>query len=90
MKLPSATDGLAVAFGAEYRSEESETRNDVEFQTNDLLGQGGAQLNIQGSYDVREVFVEARLPLVQDKIAGSGALVRDRLPIFRLQPGLYD
>ena len=67
VKLPSATDGLAVAFGAEYRSEESETRNDVEFQTNDLLGQGGAQLNIQGSYDVREVFVEARLPLVQDK-----------------------
>ena len=67
VKLPSASDGLAVAFGAEYRSEDSETRNDVEFQTNDLLGQGGAQLNIQGSYNVSEVFAEARLPLVQDK-----------------------
>ncbi len=67
VKLPSAADGLAVAFGAEYRSEESETRNDVSFLTGDLLGQGGAQLNIQGSYDVSEAFVEARLPLVQDK-----------------------
>ncbi len=67
LKLPSAKDGLAVAFGAEYRSEESETRNDVSFLTGDLLGQGGAQLNIQGGYNVSEAFVEARLPLVQEK-----------------------
>jgi len=67
VKLPSAETGLAVAFGAEYRGEESETRNDVSFLTGDLLGQGGAQLNIQGSYNVSEVFAEARLPLAQDK-----------------------
>jgi hypothetical protein len=67
LKLPSAETGLQVAFGAEYRSEESETRNDVSFLTGDLLGQGGAQLNIQGTYDVSEAFAEARLPLVQDR-----------------------
>lgn len=67
IKLPWAEQGLAVAFGAEYRSEESETRNDLAFSTGDLLGQGGAQVNIQGSYDVKEIFTEARLPLAEGK-----------------------
>jgi outer membrane receptor protein involved in Fe transport len=67
IRLPTAASGLAIAIGAEYRSEESEQRNDVAFLTGDLLGQGGAQLNIQGEYDVSEAFIEARLPIAQDK-----------------------
>ncbi|MGH8175437.1 MAG: TonB-dependent receptor domain-containing protein [Steroidobacter sp.] len=66
-RLPWASDGLGMAFGAEYRSEESELRNDVAFLTGDLSGAGGATLNTAGSYDVRELFTEARLPIVQDK-----------------------
>ncbi len=67
IKLPTATDGLGVAFGAEYRSEESELRTDANFQSNDLAGQGAPTLDTVGSFDVRELFVEARLPILQDK-----------------------
>jgi outer membrane receptor protein involved in Fe transport len=67
VKIPSATDGLAVAFGAEYRSEDSELRTDSPFQTNDLAGQGAATLDTIGSFNVWELFAEARLPIVQDK-----------------------
>src|SRR6185369_3067675 len=65
--LPTANDGLGVAFGAEYRTEESELRTDAAFQTNDLAGQGTPTLDTVGSFNVSEVFVEARLPVVQDK-----------------------
>ncbi len=67
IKLPTATDGLGVAFGAEYRSERSELRTDANYQANDLAGQGAPTLDTFGQFDVRELFAEARLPLVQDK-----------------------
>jgi len=67
IKLPTANDGLGVAFGAEYRSERSELRTDLAFQTNDLAGQGAPTLDTFGSFDVKEVFAEARLPILQDK-----------------------
>jgi iron complex outermembrane recepter protein len=67
IKLPTANDGLGVAFGAEYRSERSELRTDEAFQTNDLAGQGAPTLDTFGSFDVKELFAEARLPILQDK-----------------------
>ena len=67
IKLPTANDGLGVAFGAEYRSERSELRTDLAFQTNDLAGQGAPTLDTFGSFDVKELFAEARLPILQDK-----------------------
>ena len=67
LKLPTANDGLGFAFGAEYRSERSELRTDAAFQTGDLAGQGAPTLDTIGSFDVKELFAEARLPLVQDK-----------------------
>jgi outer membrane receptor protein involved in Fe transport len=66
IKLPWASSGLGVAFGAEYRSEESDLRNDVAFLTGDLSGQGGATLNTAGSYNVTEAFMELRMPLAED------------------------
>jgi iron complex outermembrane recepter protein len=67
LKLPTANDGLAIAFGAEYRSERSELRADEAFQTFDLAGQGSPTLDTTGQFDVKEVFAEARLPLLQGK-----------------------
>jgi iron complex outermembrane recepter protein len=67
MKLPTATDGIGVAFGLEYRREQSQLRNDVAFGTGDLSGQGGATFDSDGSYDISEVFTELRIPLLQDK-----------------------
>ena len=66
IKLPTANDGLGVAFGAEYRSERSELKADAAYQSNDLAGQGAPTLNTEGSFDVREIFAEARLPILQD------------------------
>jgi outer membrane receptor protein involved in Fe transport len=67
IKLPTANDGLGVAFGAEYRSESSELKADQAYQSNDLAGQGAPTLNTDGSFNVREIFAEARLPILQDK-----------------------
>jgi outer membrane receptor protein involved in Fe transport len=67
VKLPTANDGVALAIGAEYRREESNLETDTAFQTGDLLGQGAATLNTNGAYDVREMFTEVRVPIVQDK-----------------------
>lgn len=67
IKSPFADDGLGVALGTEYRRESSDLRTDVEFATGDLAGQGGPTIGLGGSFDVYELFGEARLPLVQNK-----------------------
>ena len=67
VSTPWANDGVAVALGAEYRRERLDLNTDVAFQTGDLGGQGGATLPANGSYDVYELFGEARIPLVQDR-----------------------
>jgi outer membrane receptor protein involved in Fe transport len=66
LKSPWATDGVGIALGTEYRRETSDLRVDSEFASGDLAGQGGATLPTAGSYDVYELFGEARIPLVQD------------------------
>ena len=67
VKLPTAHDGLGVSFGAEYRSEAQELNPDITFQANDLAGQGAPTLPTIGSLHVAELFMEARLPLLEDK-----------------------
>ena len=69
LRLPTADDGLGIAFGAEYREEESVLNNDILFATGGLVGQGGATLDTFGRFDVKELFVEGRLPLVQGRTA---------------------
>jgi iron complex outermembrane recepter protein len=69
VRLPTATTGLNVNFGVEWREEETEYQPDLQFSTGDLAGQGGATLPTDGSYNVKEGFVEARLPLVEEKTA---------------------
>jgi iron complex outermembrane recepter protein len=67
VKLPTAHDGLGVSFGAEYRSEAQELNPDITFQSNDLAGQGAPTLPTIGSLHVAELFMEARLPLLEDQ-----------------------
>jgi outer membrane receptor protein involved in Fe transport len=71
VKMPWASDGLGIAVGAEYRRESSELRTDIAFQTGDLAGQGGATIGTTGAFDVREMFMEARLPIAQDKVGAQ-------------------
>jgi len=67
VKLPWANDGVGFAVGSEYRRERLNLNTDTAFQTGDLAGQGGATASTAGSYDLYELFGEARIPIVQDK-----------------------
>jgi outer membrane receptor protein involved in Fe transport len=66
LKSPWATDPVGVAGGAEYRREALDLRVDAEFESGDLAGQGGPTKPVSGSFDVYELFGEARVPIVQD------------------------
>ena len=57
---------IGFAVGAEYRKEEISTRNDLAFQTQDGAGQGSPQLDVDGSFDVKEVFGELRIPVIDN------------------------
>ncbi|HEX5209412.1 MAG TPA: TonB-dependent receptor [Steroidobacteraceae bacterium] len=66
-KVPAANEGLGLNFGTEYR-EEFITRNpDSILLAGDGTGSGGPTPPVDAGYGVKEAFVEARLPLVQDK-----------------------
>jgi outer membrane receptor protein involved in Fe transport len=65
LKMPTARDGLAFAFGVERRKETLSLQTDVAFETGDLAGQGGATRSVNGKLDADEWFAEARLPIAQ-------------------------
>ncbi|HEU4809543.1 MAG TPA: TonB-dependent receptor, partial [Sphingomicrobium sp.] len=64
-RLPWAESGLGINVGAEYRKESLDFTVDEQFRTGDLAGQGGPTLPVNGSFDVRELFAEAQLPIVE-------------------------
>ena len=67
LQVPWAEEGLGLNFGVEYRKESLTLNTDTEFSTGDLAGQGGATLGVSGSFDVREAFIEARLPIASHR-----------------------
>ena len=70
VRVPSATEGIQVAIGSEYRSEYLRTRPDWVYGNGLAAGFGGGQPAVEGSFSVKELFVEALVPLVQD-VAGA-------------------
>jgi outer membrane receptor protein involved in Fe transport len=66
VKSPYAKEGVGVSFGAEYRRETLSTLPDAEVQSGDLAGSGGKTPPVSGAFDVKELFGEARIPLVND------------------------
>ncbi len=64
-KSPFAKEGVGVSFGAEYRRETLDVSPDFAEETGSLGG-GGTILPVQGSFDVKELFAEARAPIIQD------------------------
>lgn len=67
IRLPTATDGVDLVLGAEYRQEDLDFSPDSGFTNGEGAGQGGATLPVHGSYNVKEYFTEANIPLVQGK-----------------------
>jgi iron complex outermembrane receptor protein len=66
IKSPMASEGVGVALGAEYRREHLDTVADFLANNGLVNGNGGAAPPVQGSFDVYELFGEARVPLVSD------------------------
>ncbi|MBX7539959.1 TonB-dependent receptor domain-containing protein [Qipengyuania sphaerica] len=66
VRTPWASEGVGLVIGAEWREESLEFYSDASFQAGDLSGQGAATLPVSGKFDVKEIFTEVRLPLVQD------------------------
>jgi outer membrane receptor protein involved in Fe transport len=67
VKSPWANDGVGVSIGAEYRRETLDFAADFVSSSGALNGSGGASPPVNGSFDVYEMFSEARLPIMQDK-----------------------
>lgn len=66
VKLPSASSGLGLSFGVDWRQEKAQLLPDYEFISNDLAGQGSPTLPTYGAFTVWEAYTEARLPLIED------------------------
>jgi iron complex outermembrane recepter protein len=64
--MPWAETGVGFNIGAEYRKERLDLKVDEQFRTGDLAGQGGPTPPVSGEFDVRELFAEVQLPIVQN------------------------
>jgi outer membrane receptor protein involved in Fe transport len=65
IKSPFASDGVGIALGTEYRRENLLFQTDAEESSGDLSG-GNQVVGDSGSYQVYELFGEARVPLAQN------------------------
>ncbi|WP_212758123.1 TonB-dependent receptor domain-containing protein [Usitatibacter palustris] len=65
IKLPGARSGIGVAFGFERRVDELLREVDVAFSSGDLAGQGGSTQGVGGQIAVKDIFMEARLPILE-------------------------
>ena len=61
--LPTSSNTIQVAFGAEYRRDYLGSTTDNAFATGDGAGQGGPTIGVTGDADVSEVFGEIQIPL---------------------------
>ena len=55
---------ISVVLGTEYRREDYELRVDQNFSEGTLAGQGGPTAPVSGSFNVREVFTEVVVPII--------------------------
>jgi outer membrane receptor protein involved in Fe transport len=67
IQSPLAADGVALNLGAEYRKERLEFFTDANFTAGDGAGQGGPTIGVQGEFDVKELFTEVQIPLINDR-----------------------
>jgi len=64
-RMPWAETGIGLNLGAEYRKESLDFKVDQAFSSGDLAGQGGPTPPVAGSFDVRELFAEASIPIIE-------------------------
>jgi outer membrane receptor protein involved in Fe transport len=64
---PLANYPIGVAIGAEYRDEKISFQPDSYYSSRDVAGNSGGEFPIDGSFNVKEVYGEVRVPLVENK-----------------------
>jgi iron complex outermembrane receptor protein len=64
--FPSASEGVQVALGVDYRKEFLNYQPDAAYQAGIASGTGFAVLPVEGYYSVKELYIEGLFPLVQD------------------------
>lgn len=64
--LGLGADDVGIAFGGEYRKVSSQFIPDTALSSGDVIGFNGG-LPTQGSYDVKDVFGEVRIPILADR-----------------------
>jgi outer membrane receptor protein involved in Fe transport len=67
LTTPWAKHGVGVSMGLEHRSEKLVYRPDEATRTDDLSGGSGASPALTGTYSVKEVFGEVKVPLIEKK-----------------------
>jgi len=65
IKLPTSSNGIGIAFGAEHRTEKLDLSVDTAYDTGDLAGQGGPTHGVSGQFSVRDYYAEARIPVME-------------------------
>lgn len=66
-QIPMASNPIAFAIGAEYRSYTAKQQSDLLSQSGDLGGSGGSSPNIAGGFKSYEAVGEIVAPLIQDR-----------------------
>jgi outer membrane receptor protein involved in Fe transport len=64
---PLANYPIGVALGTEYREEKISFQPDSYYSSRDVAGNSGGEYPIAGSFNVKEVYGEVRVPLVENK-----------------------
>ena len=75
LKFPTATDGIGIAFGAQYQEQSLTFETDSNFASGDGAGQGGPTIGTGGGYNNMDLFAEVRLPILQDMFMADSLLV---------------
>jgi len=68
IQSPWAHDSVQVALGTEYRIDKLSFLTDLENQTGDIAGSGGAAIGISGATHVIEGYGELSIPIAQDQV----------------------
>jgi iron complex outermembrane recepter protein len=76
IKSPLASDGIQLVLGTEWRRDTLENEVDSLQTAGQLAGSGGPTIGISGGTKVEELFMEARVPIAQDR-AGMESLSFD-------------
>jgi len=76
VKSPWSSQGIQLAFGAEYRKDKLDNQTDELLSTAQLSGSGGATISIAGETSVTDLFTEIRIPIAEG-LTGADSLSVD-------------